>query len=303
MKKCFIAAVCIAASLGTASAQVEKVVEVTKTYVPGLQSAVKLPVQPDMTDTVLMYPDIDYSIAPLSIETSFRTRPIRPASVTYWEFNRPRRCYLKAGAGYPLNSELDFYVSSQNHDTGYALGYLNHAGRYANIRNDFGSVWNSIRMTNRVGAAAGYYVGKHVFEGELSYENRLFHRYGRHIPVGVAFTDLPSAGAVVDYGDADLKLRIGDDFLDLSRFNFEVALAGGIFFDHSDVARRASQNHLGASGRLARAFGKHWFSLTAGYDRFDGRKNLKGERQQQIQAGVLYGHHGDLMRLQVGDYY
>ena len=126
MKKCFIAAACIAASLGTASAQVEKVVEVTKTYVPGLQSAVKLPVQPDMTDTVLMYPDIDYSIAPLSIETSFRTRPIRPASVTYWEFNRPRRCYLKAGAGYPLNSELDFYVSSQNHDTGYALGYLNH---------------------------------------------------------------------------------------------------------------------------------------------------------------------------------
>ncbi len=55
---------------------------------------------------------------------------------------------------------------------------------------------------------------------------------------------------------------------------------------------------------MARAFGKHWFSLTAGYDRFDGRKNLKGERQQQIQAGVRYGHDGEVLRLEVGaDYY
>lgn len=304
MRKCFIAAAFVAAFHGTASAQVEKVVEVTKTYVPSLESAVKLPIGPNMTDTVKMYPDIDYSIVPLSIETSFRTRPIRPASVTYWEFNRPRSCYLKAGAGYPLNSEVDFYASSQNHDTGYVIGYLNHEGRYANIRNDFGAIWNSIRMANRVGGAGGLYFGRHVFEGELSYENRLFHRYGRYIPMGVAFDDLPAAGSVVDYGDANLRLRIGDDFLDLSRFNFEIALSGGLFFDHSDVAERAGQNLLGASGRIGKAFGRHRFSLEAGYERLEGSKNLKGLRQQQIRAGVRYGHDGEAVRLEVGaDYY
>ncbi len=303
MRKCFIAAAFVAAFHGVVSAQVEKVVEVTKTYVPSLESAVKLSVAPNMTDTVQMYPDIDYSIAPLSIETSFRTRPIRPASVTYWEFNRPRSCYLKAGAGYPLNSEVDFYASSQNHDTGYVIGYLNHEGRYANIRNDFGNLRNSIRLANRAGAAAGLYLGRHVFEGEVSYDNRLYHRYGRHIPLGVAFDDL-YAGAVVDYGDANLKLRIGDDFLDLSRVNFEIALSGGLFFDHSDVAQRAGQNLLGASGRIGKAFGRHRFTLDAGYERFGGSKNLKGLRQQQIHAGVRYGHDGEAVRLEVGaEYY
>ncbi|MDE5691853.1 MAG: hypothetical protein K2I13_06595, partial [Alistipes sp.] len=303
MRKCFIAAAFVAAFHGVVSAQVEKVVEVTKTYVPSLESAVKLSVAPNMTDTVQMYPDIDYSIAPLSIETSFRTRPIRPASVTYWEFNRPRSCYLKAGAGYPLNSEVDFYASSQNHDTGYVIGYLNHEGRYANIRNDFGNLRNSIRLANRAGAAAGLYLGRHVFEGEVSYDNRLYHRYGRHIPLGVAFDDL-YAGAVVDYGDANLKLRIGDDFLDLSRVNFEIALSGGLFFDHSDVAQRAGQNLLGASGRIGKAFGRHRFTLDAGYERFGGSKNLKGLHQQQIHAGVRYGHDGEAVRLEVGaEYY
>lgn len=304
MRKCFIAAVFVAAFHGMAPAQVEKVVEVTKTYVPSLESAVKLPVEPDMTDTVLMYPDIDYSIVPLSIETSFHTRPIRPASVTYWEFNRPRTCYLKAGAGYPLNSVVDFYASSQNHDTGYVIGFLNHEGRYADIRNDFGSVKNSIRMTNRAGAAAGLYLGRHVFEGELNYENRLFHRYGRHIPIGAAFDGLSAAGAVVDYGDANLRLRIGDDFLDMSRLNFEVAFSGGLFFDHSDVAQRAGQNLLGAAGRIGKAFGQHCISLEAGYERWAGSKNIKGLRQQQIHAGLRYRHDGEVARLEVGaDYY
>ena len=157
-----------------ASAQVGKQVEVTKTYVPGLESASKLPVRPDMTDTVRMHPDIDYSVKPLAIRTALAARTIRPASVTYWEFNRPHTFYVKAGAGYPLNSVVDFYAASQNSGTGYVVGYLNHEGRYADIRNDFGAKLNSIRLTNRVGAAAGKYIGRHLLEGEVCYDNRLF---------------------------------------------------------------------------------------------------------------------------------
>ena len=41
-------------------AQVTKQVEVTKTYVPEVSKAVKLPIVPDMTDTVRLRPEIDY---------------------------------------------------------------------------------------------------------------------------------------------------------------------------------------------------------------------------------------------------
>ncbi|MCM1150523.1 MAG: hypothetical protein NC209_00355 [Alistipes sp.] len=307
MKRFFIAAAFVAALPAGAWAQVGKQVEVTKTYVPSLESAVKLPVRPDMTDTVKMYPEIDYSITPLSLETSFRTRPIRPASVTYWEFNRPRTFYVKAGAGYPLNSVVDFYASTQNAATGYVVGYLNHEGRYADIRNWFGDKWNSVRTSNRIGAAAGKYIGRHVLEGEIGYDNRLFHRYARHTPADAVFGGLPLPGSVVDYGDANLALRIGDDFQNLDRVNFEVAVHGGIFFDHSDrsdIASRARQNRLGGSAKIARAFGVHRFSLEAGYEWLDGSKGLAGCRQQQIHAAARYGRDGEITRLVVGaDYY
>lgn len=146
MKKLLLAALLLAALPRMGAAQVEKQVEVTKAYVPRVGSAAKLPVEPDMTDTTRIRPEIDYTITPLSLQTTLTTRPIRPATVTYWEFNRPQPFYLKAGAGYPLNSVLDFYASTQNPSTGYLIGYVNHEGRYADIENDFGGKYNSLRM-------------------------------------------------------------------------------------------------------------------------------------------------------------
>ena len=109
---------------GVLNAQVEKRVEVSKAYVPSVEHATKLAVRPNMVDTAAIQPEIDYSITPLTLETQLATRPIRPATITYWEFDRPLPFYLKAGAGYPLNSALDLYVSTQNPDIGYALGYI-----------------------------------------------------------------------------------------------------------------------------------------------------------------------------------
>jgi len=286
-----------------ASAQTVRQVEVTKAYVPTLDKASKLPIRPDMTDTAMIRPDIDYAVTPLALGGSFVPRPIRPATVTYWEFNRPFVFYAKAGLGYPLNSAADFYAASQNPGTGYVVGYLNHEGRYAPIRNDFGVAYNSVRMTNRIGAAAGMYVGRHLFEGELSYDNRLSHRYGRFLPAGVASRGLKVPGALVDFGDAGLALRFGDDFQDLGRFNFEVALRGGIFFDHSDhsdATAPARQNRLGARARIGKAFGRHRFTLEAGYARTDGRKGLAGFRQQQIHAGARYALDGEVSRFVLG---
>jgi len=323
MKYRFMLALVSALSVLPALAQVEKRVEVTKAYVPSVESASKLAVEPDMTDTTLMRPDIDYAIMPLAIATSFETKPIRPATVTYWEFNRPLPFYVKAGAGYPLNSVLDFYASSQNRGTGYVVGYINHEGRYADVRNDFGAKNNSVRMTNRIGAAAGKYFGRHVLEGALSYENRLFHRYAAWLsPLDMDGGDPEEAspaaagnrparwmrpGAAVDYGDVGADVRFGDDFLDLTRTNFEVSLGGGIFFDHTrplTASERGRQTSLDVSARLARAFGRHRLSLGAGYRRLAGQKALADTLQQTLRASARYGIDGGLVRFEAGaDYF
>lgn len=292
----------------SAGAQVEKQVEVTKAYVPSLESASKLRIVPDMTDTTRMRPEIDYTITPLSLRTTLSTRPIRPATVTYWEFNRPLPFYLKVGAGYPLNSVLDFYAATQNPGTGYIVGYVNHEGRYADIRNDLGAKNNSVRMFNRVGTAAGKYFGRRVLEGDLSYENRLYHRYGAFMEDALAEdSGLVTPGSAVDYGDANVVVRFGDDFQDLSRTNFDILLRGGFFFDHSSVPdynNKARQTAFDVRAKAARAFGRHSFSLEAGYERLAGQKALDGYKEHLIHAAARYGIGGGVARLEAGaDYF
>lgn len=310
MKRFWMIAACAAVVPQLVAAQVEKRVEVTKAYVPRVESALKLAVEPDMTDTTRMRPEIDYTVTPLSLQTTLATRPIRPATVTYWEFNRPLPFYLKVGAGYPLNSVLDFYASTQNPSTGYVIGYLNHEGRYAKIANEIGVKNNSTRMYNRAGVAAGKYFGRHVLEGELSCDNRMYHRYGSY----TTDPDLPEEqlralgiGGMNDYGDAALSVRFGDDFQDLSRVNFEVGLHGDLFFDHSDLpgdGERSRQLNLGAEGRIARGFGRSSFSLGIGYDAFGGQQWLSGCWQQLIRASLRYHYAGGVVGLEAGaDYY
>ena len=305
MKRILFVAALAAVLPWSAGAQVEKRVEVTKAYVPSVESASKLAVVPDMTDTVKMRPEIDYTITPLSLQTTLATRPIRPATVTYWEFNRPLPFYLKAGMGYPLNSVLDFYASSQNPGTGYVVGYVNHEGRYSKIKNDFDIKNNSTRMLNRIGAAAGKYFGKHVLEGDLSYENRMYHRYGMYLAPGVTSDAVP--GSMVDYGDANVAVRFGDDFQDLTRVNFEVAIRGGLFFDHSewpDYNDKARQTTLETHAKIARAFGRHRLAAEIGYERLAGQKAIDAYNQQLIHAALRYGIEGGVVRLEVGaDYY
>ena len=266
MKRMLFVAALMAALPWGASAQVEKRVEVTKAYVPSVEGASKLAVVPDMTDTVKMRPEIDYTITPLSLQTTLATRPIRPATVTYWEFNRPLPFYLKAGMGYPFNSVLDFYASSQNPGTGYVVGYVNHEGRYSKIGNDFGVKNNSTRMLNRIGAAAGKYFGRHVLEGDLSYENRIYHRYGLYLAPDFSADAVP--GSPADYGDANIARAFGRHRL-AAEVGYE-RLAGQKALDEYNQQRIHAALRYGIEGGVVR--------LEAGADYYhDKIKSVEAE--------------------------
>lgn len=282
-----------------AAAQVEKRVEVTKEYMPDVPPATKLAVRPDMTDTVCLRPEIDYSITPLAISTRLQTDPLRPATVTYWEFNRPKPFYLKLGAGYPFRTTADFYVSTQNPGTGYLLGYINHDGQFGSLRNDFGVSGRATRTGNRAGVAAGKYLGRHTLEGEIGYDDLYGRRYGQ-------FTSetMPAPfGPTIHYGEFDVAVRLGDDFTDLSRLNFDIGLRGALFLDRSDALRRmpdARQTHLGVDGALARTFGAHTLRLHLRYEHGDGTKASEGYFQDLFSAGVRYGVRGGRLQLELG---
>lgn len=274
-----------------AAAQVAKHVEVTKAYVPEISEAVKLPIEPNMVDTVKMRPEIDYAISPSVYSTSLATHNFKPATVTYWEFKNPKNFYVKAGAGYPLNSVGDVYASVHRERVGYLLAYLNHHGEYAKLRNHAGVNTKAMQMQNRVGAAGGLYCGKRIFEGDVNYNSEIFHRHA-------------DDGSEIDFEDINVKLRFGDTFTDLSRTNFDVAIYGNYFNDKAgwldENQRRLQEAHAGAKARVAREFKRHYVELAVGYDGRWGFKDLARYADNMVYGGLRYGYKSDFLELKVG---
>lgn len=320
MRKVVIAAIAVlGCGIMPLQAQVTKEVEVTKAYVPEVAKAIKLSVTPDMTDTVRLRPEIDYSITPLALATNLSTEPFRPATVTYWEFNRPRPFYLKVGAGAPLNSVLDFYASTQNPGTGYVVGYLNHEGEWDKIRNEFGAKPDAWRMRNGLGVAAGKYLGRRKLEGWLDVTDRVYNNYafdgieawGIHQESDGTKSSYPFTKIANNrqyYDNADLRVRIGDDFTDLDRFNFNVELRGGYFLNRLQMQpvyyewgiEKENYHEVSGGGgvRLGKAFGLHAFEFKADFDGVWG--NVLDYASMQMLFGLHYAYRHDKFRWSVG---
>ncbi len=198
----------------SSNAQVEKQVEVTKSYIPEIVSATKLRLEPDMSDTVRLYPEIEYSITPKSIKTTLATQPYKPATVTYWEFNRPQTTYVKVGAGVPWASIADIYISNSNPNTNYFVGYLNHNGHYTKIKNDYADKLSSLNSQNRVGFSAGTYLRDRVLTGEIAYDFDIWSRYATSEPLVAHPT----------YQTISTKGNFGDKFTNFSKLNYNISL-------------------------------------------------------------------------------
>ena len=278
-------------------AQVQKQVEVTKAYAPTLNEAHKIAITPNMVDTVKMTPDIDYTISSRSYQTELMLENFKPATITYWNYTRRYPLYVKAAAGVPLASEVDAYISTVNKDRGYAMAYVNHWGDYRNRKLLTGekTTKKTTEMSNRVGGRAGFFLGKKTLEVDLYADQQVRHRY-------------PVMGDMIRFGKLQGKLRFGDDFVDMSRWNFNVEVGGGIFSHKSRAAianeERFRQTNLEADFVMAKQLGYHLFKLNVGYDGFYGGKSLEGYDNHTILAGLHYGVSGQKLLFALGlDYY
>lgn len=313
MKRYFIILItlCGVATL-SASAQVSKQVEVTKNYAPEIGKARKMEITPNMIDTATIRPDIDYSIVKQPFALTLGTRSFDPATITYWEYQRRYPFYLKLGAGYPLNTEGDFYASSYRAGVGYIAGYANHEGYYSKLRYTNGldkklyKDNRSMQMSNRFGVMGGKYFGRYTLAGDLSYAMDIYHRYPFHNEYAEDGTPvLVYKRRRIDFGDTKLSVSFGDSFADLNHLNFKAYASVDYFHDKSEnyvAGDRYQQMNVAAGLALARNFGKYSsLSLDVDYEGYYGLYSLRNYDNSMLGAAVLYKYRsGGMVDLNVG---
>ncbi len=266
-----------------------KQVEVTRAYVPHVGQAAKLSIQPRMVDTVTLRPEIEYSIRPSAWKTGFDVPAFRPASVNATPYLRNNPFYVKAGIGYPLQSLLDFYASTNPNGKGQAGFYLNHKGSYSELRDDLGEKHNATEMQNAIGVfGTRTWRNRLHLHGEAQYENLLYHRYGAFSMDSTAtegFLPASEKERRINYNRVSGALTFGNDFTDLSLFNFRIGLNGGFTGDTNEDR----EGRFGFSAEIGKMYlERHGFTVKAAYNGTFGGGALDTASSHQFVAGPRY---------------
>jgi hypothetical protein len=243
-----------------------KQLEVTRAYTPRVGQADKLPIDVDMTDTVRLRPEISYSITSTASETSMITRQFEAATVSAEPLRAKGPLYIRAGAGAPLVSELDIYYTPDMGAGGTFGIYANHEGSFSRITNDLGIEANATEMTNGAGVWGTGQWKRYSLRADATYDTRLYNPYGVADVSHDPSSRLHVRRFVYDkymhrfsLGLARAGVSFGDNFTDLSRFNFRIGIDGG--YAHSGNGPDQTNLDLGFMAAKMFGSGRHGFEL------------------------------------------
>ncbi len=304
--------------------ELNREVEVSKAYMPAVEKADKLGIEPTMTDTVALRPEFDYSIRPSAWVDGFNVVAINPVRMDMAGYDSPYPFYLKVGGGYPGRSLFDFYANSVKKGKFSWGGYLNHDARYGAIENNLDEKANAFRTNNSLGLFGKLRFGSLSLAAEAGYDYDVYTRYGRYridsLPLGGNELSDYGRKSRIGYSSPHASLLFGNDFTDLSYFNFRLGAEWYRFSDGLGTLNRTplllpsvdptemaytddyrnSENGLKAYIELGKAFSAHQLTLRASYEGYYGGDSLSGYRNRIITVGPRYALVTDKFKLGIG---
>ena len=283
--------------------ELNRQVEVSKEYRPDVDRAVKLGITPQMIDTVTLRPESEYVIRPSAWHTGFGVDPIVPARVDASLYRPLKPFYLKAGLGYPVQGELNFYGDRTTDEVRFG-GYANLYSHNTDVENDYANTLRDRQSDSRIGIYGERRWKRAVAGAEAGYDLRSVTYYGKGFLAGnpdseeVTLSDYLSTGRQ-RFSMPHLRLWAGHDFSDLSRFN--VRFDGNIY----TMTDRYRMNETGGdlAIRAGRLFaGKHRIEAKLSWEGYTGGKKLS-YTDRILSAEVRYGIETEKFKLTVGATY
>lgn len=135
----------------------------------------KVNTQPQLNDSMIELPDVQFYIEPTYHEVTFETKPIKAAKLKIKEpLDKLYSGYVKAGLGTYTMPFLDAYYNSNRSKTKSWGVNLKHHSSLTNLKNVGTNLFND----NEIGGFYKHFFKKYTFDNRLSYERNKYHYYG-----------------------------------------------------------------------------------------------------------------------------
>jgi hypothetical protein len=149
-------------------------VTVIGTYTPQLSEARKIGFTPDIRDTVIPVPRIDYKIVSAPIDYPFQAKPIPPAKMVGETFQKLYKNYISAGFGNYWSPFIDFSHHSYRNKKLRGEIQLKHLSAGGNL-NDYAHPGYS---ENFAGTSGHYLMRNYTLSSGIEYKRDAVHFYG-----------------------------------------------------------------------------------------------------------------------------
>ena len=197
-------------------ADLQREVRVVKPYSPTLSDAEKINLLPDMSDTIQVQPDFNYSIVPKQFDVPFTLEQIKPARMVGLPLAKLYKSQLTMGVGNYFTPLAELSVNQlRSRKTAMGLNLKHH------------SSGGKLKLDNDVNMPAGFsdnladlygklFLNNSILEAELTGGYQTMHYYGYNTDIDTVLDKSDIRQFILSAGT---KVRYYSSHIDSMRFN------------------------------------------------------------------------------------
>jgi hypothetical protein len=272
-----------------------KIVLVESAYKPEIENADKLSEMPMHTDTARTLSNIEYSVLPSSLKTSYKIKPIKPAKLVGSPLDELYNSRLKAGLGNYFTPMVEFSIHNLRSKE-YAVGaYAYHRSSHSKLE---------LADGNNVAAGYGrnkfniygkrFYRGLNV-EGDVFLNTNRYRYYGYNTELAPD-TTLDKKEIKQFYTHLGARAEIYSTVADSGEFQYRLGIQGSYFGDHYQY----KENNFKIPYKIVIPIQSFRLEIDGSYDLFLLKSELDDSREQVIHFRPLLKKGTDQWQVQVG---
>lgn len=272
-----------------------KIVLVESAYRPEIENAEKLSAMPLLTDTAKTIKNIEYSVLPSSLKTSYRIKPIKPAKLVGSSLDELYNSRLKVGVGNYALPLVEYSIQNLR-SKDYAIGaYAYHLWSPSKLELADGNKVPSGYRVNRFKAyGKRFYRGLNV-EGDVFLNMNKYRYYGYNTEL-VPDTALDKKDIKQFYTHVGARAEVYSTVADSGEFQYRIGIQGSYFGD--DYTNR--ENNFKVPYKIAIPIQSFRLEIDGSYDLYMRKSNEMESREQIIHLRPLLKKGTDQWQVQVG---
>ncbi|MBS3770440.1 MAG: hypothetical protein V5A47_08275 [Bacteroidales bacterium] len=277
----------------SAQEQIDKRVQVVRSYRPEVKEAYKISELPEITDTTQTETEFDYYLLPKRVETQFDLDPIPSATMVSEPIKELYGSYVKIGLGSKLAPLAEFSITNKRSKNRAFGAFLRHRSSPGKVAMPDGERVFAGYSTNKAELFGKQFFENSVLELNLGgkHNTRYFYGYNTNID-----TTLLKDNIRQNFTNVGFSLGYNSTYIDSSHLNYDLQLEGNHLNDNFNT----TENRIKVTGDFDKFYDNFHVGMDAGYTYIEHQSMQDTVNNNLVKVSPWVARYGDGWRIQGG---